>query len=145
MFSNDRSISNIITPHALTVGDGDTSEAEVIGSLMAISDQAATYLNVWVSLTFGYLTVAYFLGKALSRFQCLAISGLYLVIAYIAASSVYGLTQSFFVLLGRDTSLISDVWIITHGGREQGAAIFFSGATILALYFMYNARQTEKV
>jgi len=120
------------------------TEAEVIGSLMAISDQAATYLNVWISLTFGYLTVAYFLGKALSRFQCLAISGLYVVVAYIAASSTYGLTQSFFVLLDRDTSLISDVSIITQGGREQSMGIFFCGATILALYFMYNVRQTAK-
>ena len=120
------------------------TEAEVIGSLMAISDPAATYANVWMSITFGYLTVAYFLGQALSRFQCLAISSLYTVIAFLAASSCYGLTQSWFVLLDRDTSLLSDVWIFGHGGREQGMGLFFLAATILALYFMYNIRQTEK-
>ncbi|MFT4561504.1 MAG: hypothetical protein ACI9BW_001245 [Gammaproteobacteria bacterium] len=119
------------------------SEEQVIGSLMAISDQTATYVNVWISLTFGYLTVSYFLGKALSRFQCLAISCLYVVLAFLAASSAYGLTQSWFVLLDREKSLLSDVWIFRHGGREEGLGIVFVVATLVALYFMYNVRRSN--
>ena len=99
------------------------TEAEVIASSMAISDQAAGYLNVWISLTFGYLTVSYFVGAALSRFQCLSISGLYVVVAFLAASSCYGFAQSWFALLDREKSLLDDIWIFSHGGREQGMGV----------------------
>ena len=66
------------------------TEADAIGALTNIGEVAATYTGMWLSVTFGYLTVAYFLGKSLSRFQCLAISTLYVVFAIIFAAVAVG-------------------------------------------------------
>ena len=61
------------------------TEAEAVASLNGMADVCGSLLSVWVSITFGYLTVAYFVGVKLTRFQCVAISML-----YVATSLVFG-------------------------------------------------------
>lgn len=53
------------------------NKSDTISTLIEIGPMAATWASLWVSLTFEFLTVSYFIGAALSRFQCLAISILY--------------------------------------------------------------------
>ena len=40
------------------------AEARAITALTDIADVAATMTTVWISFTFAYLTVAYFLGRS---------------------------------------------------------------------------------
>lgn len=53
------------------------NKSDTISTLIEIGPMAATWASLWVSLTFEFLTVSYFIGAALSRFQCLANSILY--------------------------------------------------------------------
>ena len=57
------------------------SESDAIEALSEISLNATTYVSIFISVTFAYLTVAYLVGKQLTRFQCLAVSALYFLIA----------------------------------------------------------------
>ncbi|MFT4563068.1 MAG: hypothetical protein ACI9BW_002821 [Gammaproteobacteria bacterium] len=121
------------------------TEAEVIGSVTDLAEIATIFVSLWLSVTFAYLTVAYFLSKALSRFQ------------YLAVSALYGFTSIWFILCA---------WIYTEmailiARREEEINIFdqlpadlvalpwpetlsalLLGGTLLSYYFMYNARQT---
>ena len=45
------------------------AEAQAIEALADIAAVAATYISVFISLTFAYLTVAYLVGATLNRFQ----------------------------------------------------------------------------
>lgn len=121
------------------------TEAEAIGALVDIDELAATYGSLWLSVTFGYLTVAYFLGKALSRFQCLMISVLYIVSALNYVGSVVGQTQAWELLVERERTIYDGVWLATgFSGWADGGALFYLAGTIIALYFMYNVRNSEK-
>ena len=55
------------------------TEAEVIESMVLLGDGAVNIFTVFISVTFGYLTVAYFVGRDLTQFQLYAVTGLYLV------------------------------------------------------------------
>ena len=120
-------------------------EADAIAALTNIGEVAATYTGMWLSVTFGYLTVAYFLGKSLSRFQCLAISALYVVFAVIFASVTIGFVDSFWLLRAREKTIIDEAWIFSSlPGYLEGTAFVLLAATLVSLYFMYNVRQREK-
>ncbi len=119
-------------------------EADAIAALTNIGEVAATYTGMWLSVTFGYLTVAYFLGKSLSRFQCLAISALYVVFAVIFASVTIGFVDSFWLLRAREKTIIDEAWIFSSlPGYLEGTAFVLLAATLLSLYFMYNIRSTQ--
>jgi hypothetical protein len=62
------------------------NEAELLEALATQVQAAFACVETWLALTFGYLTVAYFAGAKLSRFQCAAISGLYAVMASLSAA-----------------------------------------------------------
>ena len=120
-------------------------EADAIAALTNIGEVAATYTGMWLSVTFAYLTVAYFLGKSLSRFQCLAISALYAVFAVIFASVTIGFVDSFWLLRAREKTIIDEAWIFSSlPGYLEGTAFVLLAATLVSLYFMYNVRQAEK-
>lgn len=58
--------------------------------LSNFADNAATYFAMFITFTFGYLTVAYFVGKSLSRFQCFAVSALYAISAILSGATTVG-------------------------------------------------------
>ena len=121
------------------------TEADAIAALTNIGEVAATYTGMWLSVTFGYLTVAYFLGKSLSRFQCLAISAIYAVFAVIFAAVTIGFVDSFWLLRAREKTIIDEAWIFSSvPGYLEGTAFVLLAATLVSLYFMYNVRQAEK-
>ncbi len=121
------------------------TEADAIAALTNIGEVAATYTGMWLSVTFGYLTVAYFLGKSLSRFQCLAISAIYAVFADIFAAVTIGFVDSFWLLRAREKTIIDEAWIFSSvPGYLEGTAFVLLAATLVSLYFMYNVRQAEK-
>ena len=115
-----------------------------IGALTDIADVAATYLGVWLSLTFAYLTVSYFVGKALSRYQCMMISFLYLL-----SASMFGVTtlvhvKAWVLLRAREQSVYDEISLVTFPWWIEAVAIFLVTGTLISLYFMYNVRHTEK-
>lgn len=125
--------------------NGAMDETEVIATLNDIADVIATYVGMWLSFTFAYLTVAYFVGKALSRFQCLTISLLYAIASawFCAAGVAY--TQAWQSLRAREESLYDTISLMTaKEGWEWGISIFLIGGTLVSLYFMYDIRKRVK-
>ena len=118
------------------------SETETIATLNDIADVIATYVGMWLSFTFAYLTVAYFVGKALSRFQCLTISSLYALASAWFCSAGIAYTQAWQSLRARENSLYDTIPLMTvRAGWEWGITIFLIGGTLISLYFMYNVRK----
>ena len=89
------------------------SEAETIATLNDISEVAGMFISMWVSFTFAYLTVAYFVGKALSTFQCLTISALYGVTASYFAGASIGHIQAWHMVRTSRETMYNNIWIMT--------------------------------
>jgi len=120
------------------------TEGEAIGALTDIADTAATYVGIWITLTFAYLTVSYFVGKSLSRFQCMTVSGLYLLSGAMFAVTTLVHTRAWLLLRERQNSVYDDVAAATLPGWMEIATLFFILGMIISLYFMYNVRRTNK-
>jgi len=121
------------------------TEAEAIESLTNIGEIAATYAGLWVSITFGYLTVAYFLGASLSRFQCWVISTLYAVFAVLFSSTTLGYVDSWLRLRRRESTVFDDVWLFSEIPYYfEFAGFILVASTIVSLYFMYNVRSKRE-
>lgn len=118
------------------------SEAEVTELLVAIGDLLATYLGLWVTSTFAYLTVAYFTGAKLSLSQNIVVSILYFVASSSFALAAVGHTEAFIELYQREYSIYREIsfsnWLHYY---VPGFAMIFSFGTLMSLGFMYNIRR----
>ena len=120
------------------------TEAETIASLNEIADVIATYAGMWLSFTFGYLTVAYFLGKALSRFQCVTVSVLYGVASAWFGSAAIAHTQAWHLVRTSQDTRYNDIWLMTaETGWEWGISVFLTAGTLVSLYFMHDVRRRK--
>ena len=120
------------------------TEAEVIGSVTDLAEIATTFVSLWLSVTFAYLTVAYFLGKALSRFQCLAASVLYGAtgIWFILCAWIY--TTTAMLIVRREDSAFDQLPAdLVNVAWAESLAGLLLGGSLLSYYFMYNLRQSK--
>ena len=121
------------------------TEAETIAILNENADVVATYVGMWVSFTFAYLTVAYFVGKSLSLFQCLTVSILYLLTSAWFGSAAIAYTQAWHLIRNGKETRYNEIWLMTaEAGWEWGLTICLIAGTVVSLYFMYDVRSTEK-
>ena len=118
------------------------TEAETISTLTEIAGVAWAFQGSWISVTFAYLTVAYFLGTRLSRFQCLVISTLYVYGAFFFAGTAWTWQKAFEVLQAREKTIVDDVISIDVPWPDIGLFLYVSG-TLIGLYFMYRVRSDE--
>ena len=119
------------------------TEYEAIEALSSVAANTATYFTVFFSLTFGYLTVAYFVGVDLTRFQCLAISATYLLSASIFGASAITWTNTWVALKTEESSAMDNVRIanaLSSFGDEWNMVIVIS-VVLISLYFMYDVRR----
>ncbi|GEM_PF-2016160 len=120
------------------------NETDTISALTDIGTMVATWASLWVSLTFAFLTVSYFMGEALSRFQCLAISILYVTSAGLFGVGAIAYSQSWTLLRRRETTIFDDVWLMNNVDGWIGVMSFWViSGTLVSLYFMYNVRKTS--
>ncbi|MGR8950684.1 MAG: hypothetical protein ACU84Q_21795 [Gammaproteobacteria bacterium] len=117
------------------------TEAEAMAALTGLGDQIFAGVDTWLALTFGYLTLAYFVGTKLSRFQCIAVSLLYGIGASLYAVALPIHTHAWTILVNQNPTVYNGTWISTPGFTWViGSAVFYFAGTILALYFMYDVR-----
>ena len=117
------------------------TEAETIASLASIADTIASYIGLWVTTTFAYLTVAYFVGKNLTRFQTGAVTGLYLVSSSLFAIAAIANAEAWFTISTSTDTAYSSIFL-------AGALTFWVPGMWLiiitsmgvSLYFMYDVR-----
>ena len=118
------------------------TEEATIAALTDLGELALTFMGMWFSLTFAYLTVAYLVGRTLSPFQCSAISALYVVGSAIFGASGIGYSDAWLQLRERESSIIDNVWVFTKlQGYLEGAIIIVVAGTVVSLYFMYDTRR----
>jgi hypothetical protein len=117
------------------------TEAEAIESLAIMASNTATYFTVFLSFTFGYLSVAYFLGAALTNFQCLAISGIYFFSASVFGAAAIGWTGAYDDLKNREQTILDDYWILNIAEWASGVLVMVVSIILVSLYFMYDVRK----
>ena len=119
------------------------TEAEAIESMNGMADVAVSQLSVWVSITFGFLTVAYFLGSKLSRFQCAAISTLYIVTSFLFGGSAIIYVHAWQLLRIREGTVFDELALASNLPMYVGGTtVIVIGGTLISLYFMYNVRSS---
>ena len=74
------------------------TEAETIATLATIGDTIASYIALWVTTTFAYLTVAYLVGRDLTRYQTAAVTGLYMVSSSLFALSAIANSEAWLTM-----------------------------------------------
>jgi hypothetical protein len=120
------------------------TEAETLEVLSDFANNTATYFTMLVSFTFAYLTVAYFVGRSLSRFQCLAISGLYLISALVSGTTTVGWAQAWLTLREREATMLDDVWLFNDIGWIGMVSFLFITIAVVSMYFMYDVRKRQR-
>ena len=119
------------------------TEAEALEVLSDFATNVATYFTMFVSFTFAYLTVAYLVGKSLSRFQCIAASALYIVSAFVAGVTASGWGDAWLTLKAREQTMLSEVWVFEKPGWLPTIVILLSSIALTSLYFMYDVRKKK--
>ena len=108
-----------------------------------LGDGAVNVFTIFISVTFAYLTVAYVVGRSLSKFQLLAISGLYLVTAATMGSTCVACVLAWETLAHRYPSVLSDIPFFTVGIWHIVMAVIFTAGVVVSFYFMYNIRNSN--
>ena len=117
------------------------SEAEILELLRAYAETSGMFLAKYVSFTFAYITVAYFVGRDLSGFQCIAVSALYIVSGTFVGSSAVAWGYAWHELKTRQPTLLDDVWLMKHFQWVEVLALFLVSLCLVSLYFLYDVRR----
>jgi hypothetical protein len=126
------------------------TEAELVEAATSYFDLGISTFGIWLTLTSGYLIVAYLAGKELPRVQYFVLNGLYVVIASICAMSSAGYAllgveyQNALGDLAATGSLLGGGPVATENPNLIPA--LFSGALfageLAAIYFMWITRRS---
>ena len=108
-----------------------------------MSIASLSFISVWITVTFAYLTVSYLVGKDLTRFQYLAITVLYVVVAFQMSLASTAWIRAWEALHLQEETILRGVAIANYPYADT-AMVFFITGTGLALYFMYNIRNSDK-
>lgn len=119
------------------------TEQEAIVALAALGDVFGSFATVYFSITFAYISAAYLVGDALSRFQCFAVSLLYVVSASIFGGSTIGYADAWITVKMQHRSTLDDVWMMQDMGWVPVTVIMVIATTSLSLYFMYDVRKKQ--
>jgi len=121
------------------------SEAETLETLTAIGSASGSYITMIISFTFAYLTVAYFVGKDLSRFQCAAVTGLYIIGATLSGSAAVGYADLWVRLHDREPTIADEVWLFSTLGWVEILMVLQISVLFVSIYFMYDVRRSKRV
>ena len=123
------------------------TEAEILELVVMYTEGAMTSYSIYLTITFAYMTVAYFVGDKLSHFQVVAASGLYLVGSLTGLLSAYVHVHTWSTLKsefpGGVSALDSSLW----WNGELWKVLITTSLVIgilVSLYFMYNVRRTAE-
>ena len=114
--------------------DASTHEAMAMWSANAI-----TSFSIYLTITFAYLTAAYFAGAKLTKYQVFVISTLYGAGALISLFSVINNLALYTVLLNQDEGLKSSIPFSGEFWTYYTTPLFIVGIAV-SLSFMWYVR-----
>ena len=120
------------------------SESEAIVALAELGANACAYSAMYFSITFAFLTVAYLVGAALSKFQCILVSALYAFSALTVAATGIGYSHAWILLKAREVTILDEVWVFNRTEWIEGLVFAAIAVSTASLYFMYDIRKTKK-
>ncbi|MGR8950541.1 MAG: hypothetical protein ACU84Q_21055 [Gammaproteobacteria bacterium] len=117
------------------------TEAETLELISLYYGNAIDAFTIFISFTFAYLTVAYFVGAALTRFQASAASGLYILSSSSAAVGSILPMLAWSDLLGSRKTVLGkfEIWDGNFWIAYMG--IIYITAISVSLYFMFDVRR----
>ena len=118
------------------------SEPEAVASLNGIADVVSSLMAMWISVTFGYLTVSYFVGAALTRFQYTVVTTLYLMFATVFGASAVLYVHAWQLTNVRERTVFSEIPLSGNlPAYVGGTSVILVVGTTISIYFMYNLRK----
>jgi hypothetical protein len=120
------------------------TEVEALNSLTEMAEASLSFITVWISVTLAYLTASYLVGKALSRFQYLAVTALYVAITFVMTMASVTWIKAWEALHMREPTILREVVISNYAFANTIIGVFIFG-TALSLYFMYNVRRSKEM
>ena len=117
------------------------NESDAIQALSSIGETAGTYVALYFTVTFAYVTVAYLVGGSLSRFQCIAASTVYAISSILFGVTALIYTDAWLLLKERESTIFDNVRLLQSAMWFEGAAMMLIGISSLSLYFMYDMRR----
>ena len=122
----------------------EMTEAEAIEALSNIAINVTAFFSIFISITFAYLTVAYLVGRDLSRFQLTAINSLYVLCTLLMGAATAGWNEAWIKLHSREATVISDIWIIDAIAWTEGLYLMLASIVFASIYFMYDIRKQNR-
>lgn len=119
------------------------SEPEALELIAIYAANAINSFTVFISLTFACLTVAYFVGRVLSRFQTIAVSGLYLASSITVATSCVISTQAWGALIAKQATVLDSLVLYRGGFWDIYVAVLMAAILAVSIYFMVDVCHRE--
>jgi hypothetical protein len=120
------------------------TEAEALEVIAIMGANGATYFTTFTSFTFAYLTVAYFVGASLTRFQCIVASVIYIFSAGLVGGGALVYVDAYYALRVRERTIMDESWIGNVINWPLGASIMLVSMLLVSLYFMYDVRNPKR-
>ena len=121
------------------------TEAEAIELIALFTANVLASSAVYMSITFAYLTAAYFVGANLSRFQAIFVSVLYVLFANGAMMTQLGNIQAWSIIMEEHATAMDSVPMYNSEFWQIAIPIGLSIGTLGSLYFMWNVRHRKIV
>ena len=120
-------------------------EAEALELIAIYTANAIESFALYLAFTFAYLIAAYFVGRKLSRFQVLTVSGLFCVAAINAALSVMAAVHAWTAIKNNTPTVLDAVLIYSPILWVVIMPVILIPGILISLYFMWNVRHTPAV
>ena len=116
------------------------TEAEALELIVGFGANATNGFAVYISFTFAFLTLSYFIGSKLSRFQSIAISVIYIIGASGPAMSAFAHLLAIHEIQKKHPTLLDGLF-----GWDQSVYLIWLPiiaviGMLLSLYFLYDTR-----
>jgi hypothetical protein len=119
------------------------NEGDAIEAVAAAATVCFTCFTIYISVTFGFLATAYFVGNKLTRFQVISAMGLYVVAAGWMALATIGWGQAVFAITEAKATALDTVALIHRGYWIETLSILLGIGMIISLCFMWGARHPK--
>jgi hypothetical protein len=119
------------------------TKAESLEVIALYNVNVASYLAIFMSVTFAYLTVAYFQGRALTKFQVRVVSSLYVFWSGLLSLGVYENTVAWGKMVREHETLLNSMSVYGSGIIHIPTAIILAASILVSLYFMHDVRRNK--
>ena len=120
------------------------TEVDTVELVATCAANSFTAFSIYISFTFGFLVMAFFVGSKLTRFQALVATGLYLVAAGTMALASTVWIQALFLAKNSNTTFLDTITFMGNGEAWiPGMSILLFLGMFISLYFMWDVRHPK--